>query len=77
MSNNLNNKYTKLFKSVHDCDKEEDYELAHIYTEKIYRKFINDISNKKLNNIEDIVKIAKDIKKHIILYEKDKKRWYA
>ena len=66
MSNNLNNKYTKLFKSVHDYDKGEDYELAHIYTEKIYRKFINDISNKKLDNIEDIVKIAKNIKKHII-----------
>ena len=77
MTNNLNNKYTKLIKIVHEYDKEEYYELAHINTEKIYRNFINDISNKKLNKIEDIVEIAKDIKKHIILYEKDKKRWYA
>lgn len=77
MSNNLNNKYTKLFKNVQEYDKEEDYESAHIYTEKIYRKFINDISNNKLNKIEDIIKVAKDIKKHIILYEKDKVRWYS
>lgn len=77
MSDKILNKYSKLYSNIYKYDNEEDYEKAHIYTEEIYRKFIKDISNNKFNNIEDIVKIAKDIKKKIILYEKDKQRWYA
>lgn len=65
-------KYIKL------CDKldklKDDNELSHILQDKIYRKFIRDISNQKIKGL-DIIKIADLIKKRVIKY--DKNRWYA
>jgi translation initiation factor 1 (eIF-1/SUI1) len=65
-------KYEKL------CDKIEkvsdDNELSHIIQDKIYRKFINDITNQKIKGAE-LLQIAKLLKKKVIKY--DKNRWYA
>ena len=65
-------KYIKL------CDKldklKDDNEFGHILQDKIYRKFIRDITNEKIKGNE-ILKIAALIKKRVIKY--DKKRWYA
>jgi hypothetical protein len=65
-------KYTKL------CDKldklKDDNEFSHILQDKIYRKFIRDVTNEKVKG-NDIKKIADLIKKRVFKY--DKNRWYA
>lgn len=65
-------KYTKL------CDKldklKDDNEYGHILQDKIYRKFIRDVTNEKVKG-NDIKKIADLIKKRVFKY--DKNRWYA
>jgi hypothetical protein len=62
----------KFVKVEHEYD---DKEYAHIIQDEIYRKFINDIANNKLNSLKEVKLIAKIIKKHVIKYDKD--RWYA
>lgn len=65
-------KYEKL------CDKLEkvsdDNEISHIIQDKIYRKFINDVTTQKIKGAE-LLQIANLLKKRVIKY--DKNRWYA
>lgn len=65
-------KYIKL------CDKldklKDDNERSHMLQDKIYRKFIRDITKQKIKR-DDIIKIADILKKRVIKYDKD--RWYA
>lgn len=65
-------KYEKL------CDKLErvsdDNERSHIIQDKIYRKFINDVTTQKIKGVE-LLQIANLLKKRVIKY--DKNRWYA
>ena len=65
-------KYFKL------CDKLEkvldDNEMSHVMQDKIYRKFINDVTTQKIKGAE-ILQIANLLKKRVIKY--DKNRWYA
>ena len=75
MTNKLQDKYNKLFDKLKKEDELHDNESAHIIQDNIYRQFIRDICNSKLEKIEDIKNIAKDINKNVIT--KDKGRWYA
>jgi len=65
-------KYIKL------CDKldklKDDNERSHMLQDKIYRKFIRDITKQNIKR-DDIIKIADILKKRVIKYDKD--RWYA
>ncbi len=68
-------KYKKMFVKL----KEEngDNETAHVTQDEIYRKFIKDIASDKFESREDIVLLAKEIKKNVIVYDNDQNRWYA
>jgi len=65
-------KYIKLYDKLDKL--KDDNELGHILQDKIYRKFVRDITNDKIKG-NDIIKIADLIKKRVIKY--DKNRWYA
>ena len=54
-----------------------DNETAHVTQDEIYRKYIKDIASGKFENKEDIVLLAKEIKKNVIVYDNDQNRWYA
>lgn len=68
-------KYKKMFVKL----KEEngDNESAHVTQDEIYRKFIKDIASGKFESREDIVLLAKEIKKNVIVYDNDQNRWYS
>ena len=68
-------KYKKTF--INLKEKNGDNEMAHFIQDEIYRKFIKDIASGKFENKEDIVFLAKEIKKNVIVYDNDKNRWYA
>ena len=55
-------------------NKDDDKEKAHIFQDKIYRKFIRDIVNNKIK-ITDVKEFAKNMNKYVVKY--DKERWYA
>ena len=63
---------------IEKCDKLEkvsdDNEISHIIQDKIYRKFINDVTTQKIKGAE-LLQIANLLKKRVIKY--DKNRWYA
>lgn len=73
MTNNLL-EYNKLFNKLEKLNKEENNEFAHILQDKIYRKFIRDIVNKKIKG-KEIEILAKDMNKYVV--KKDIRRWYA
>ena len=71
--NQLEQKYCSLFAKLEKINK--DNETAHVLQDKIYRKFIKDICNNEFSSLKDVEKIAIDIKKKVVKY--DKGRWYA
>lgn len=72
---NIAIKYNKLFIKLKKLRENGDNEVSHILQDKIYRKFIKDICNNNLSTLTDIKKIADDMNKNIVKY--DKGRWYA
>lgn len=74
MTNNFLLEYNKLFNKLEKLNKEENNEFAHILQDKIYRKFIRDIVNKKIKG-KEIEILAKDMNKYVV--KKDIRRWYA
>ena len=66
-------KYKKMFIQLKEVN--HDNEAAHAIQDEIYRKCIKDIASGKFENKEDIVELAKEIKKNVIVY--DTNRWYA
>jgi len=74
MNNNSLLEYNKLFNKLEKLNKEENNEFAHILQDKIYRKFIRDIVNKKIKG-KEIEILAKDMNKYVV--KKDIRRWYA
>ena len=54
---------------------QDDHEIAHIIQDKIYRKFIKDICNNKINTLADIKILANMMNNNVV--KKDKARWYA
>jgi len=69
----MNKRYIPLFKKL---DEEKIcHESRHIFQDKIYRKFIRDIANKKFANLEDILIMANDINTKVIKLGKGK--WYS
>ena len=53
----------------------DDNEKSHIIQDKIYRKFIKDICNDKINTLADIKILANMMNNNVV--KKDKARWYA
>jgi len=71
-------KYEKMCeKSVKLNRVEKDNEASHIYQDKIYRAFISDICSGKLGTLKNIKTVAKMIKKDVVKYDGEDKRWYA
>lgn len=66
-------KYNSLFIKLDKV--KDDNEMSHIIQDKIYRKFIKDIVDNKLNTLADIKIIANEINKKVV--KKDKDIWYA
>ena len=66
-------KYKKMFERLKEVN--DDNEAAHGIQDEIYRKYIKDIASGKFETKEDIVLLAKEIKKNVIVY--DVNRWYA
>jgi hypothetical protein len=75
MIDKIDKKYSLLFNKLDKLNKEDDNEGSHILQDTIYRKFITDINNNKIKDIEHIKKIAKNMNKYVV--KKDKNRWYA
>lgn len=76
MTNNIQN-YNKLIEKFLIVQKNKDYdnEKAHIMQDKIYKKFIKELSANKFKTIEEAIIISKQINKFVVKYDKD--RWYA
>ena len=66
-------KYKNMFERLKEVN--DDNEAAHYIQDKIYRTYIKDIASGKFETKEDIVVLAKEIKKNVIVY--DVNRWYA
>lgn len=73
------NQYEKLFKKLkfEETKTGKDYnsETGHMLQDQLYRKFIKDICNGNLNNIDDIKLLANAMKNNVVKY--DKNRWYS
>jgi hypothetical protein len=69
-------KYTKIINKFVKIKVTDDYEHIHSEQDKIYRKFIKDISNKKIKN-KEIYDISVLIKDNVVKYYKSNVRWYA
>lgn len=74
MSDKVKKQYQTLFNKLSILNKDDDKEEAHIFQDKIYRKFIRDIVNNKIK-ITDVKEFAKNMNKYVVKY--DKERWYA
>ena len=73
--NKLEKDYNSLFIKLHNDNKKDDNEGAHATQDELYRKFIKDIRTKKFLTLQDIKKLANDMNKNVVKY--DKNRWYA
>ncbi len=73
MSNNHLDTYNKLINKMDEQKK--DKEVYHFEQDVIYRKFIKDIANGKINNLEEIVNLSKLLNKKVV--KNDKELWYA
>jgi hypothetical protein len=71
-------KYEKMCeKSVKLNTEIDDNEGGHVYQDKVYRSFINDICKGELCSLKDIKSVAQMIKKDVVKYDGPNKRWYA
>lgn len=75
MNDKLEKSYSTLFDKLKKADDNGDNEAAHIIQDKLYRKFIRDIINDKLNDIDEIRLVANNMNKFVV--KKDIKRWYS
>ena len=71
--NKLEKDYNLLFIELQKH--KDDNEAAHGIQDDLYRKFIKDIRTKKFLTLQDIKKLANDMNKNVVKY--DKNRWYA
>lgn len=72
--------YDEMFKSLESHNEREDNESIHIVEDKIYRRFIKDITLNKFTNINTIILAANKIHDIIIKPNDgtwDACRWYA
>jgi hypothetical protein len=67
--------YEKIIEQFLQVQHSKDNEGAHIIQDKIYKKFIKDVSSNKFKSIEEAMTISKKINKSVIKYDKD--RWYS
>jgi hypothetical protein len=65
----------KLEKMAYDIEESDfDKEEYHIFQDKIYKKFISDVSNDK---IKDVKGVAKKIMSKVVRKEKIMDLWYS
>ena len=72
---NIQKSYERKIKKFEKYEKQGCNETSHIIQDEIYRKFIKDIQNKKINNMDEVYFVSKLILDKVIIY--DKNRWYA
>lgn len=75
MTDKLEKSYSILFDKLKEEDAKGDNETAHVIQDKLYRKFIRDIVNNKLNDINEIRLFADNMNKFVV--RKDTGRWYS
>ena len=68
-------RFEKKINKVTTYKDQDDLEMIHTYRDDVYEKFIKEIGNGKLNNLEEIKKIAKLINTNLI--KKYKEIWFA
>ena len=66
-------KYLKCFKELHEL--KDDNEASHVTQDYLYRKFIKDVASNKFKTIEEVIEMAKLMKKNVV--KLDTNRWYA
>lgn len=70
---NMSSEYNQLFLQLRRLYVDQDYsdkKEAHRLQDIIYRKFIQDILENRINNIEHIQTLASQIKENVIIYDK-------
>lgn len=73
MSKNNLDKYVKLIQKMEKWN--QDKEMYHSEQDVIYRKFIRDIANGKITDLEEIVNLSKLLNNKVVKNDKD--MWYA
>jgi len=68
-------RYEKKIAKIHNYKNQKDLEIIHSDRDDVYEKFIKEIGNGKLNNLEEIKKIANLINTNLI--KKYKEVWFA
>jgi hypothetical protein len=77
-------KYIKLIEKMERCNTAykgnngklyQDTEGYHMEQDVIYRKFIRDIANGKITDLEEIVNLSKLLNNKVVKYDKD--MWYG
>ena len=71
MNEKIDKQYNSLFIKFKKLEDKNYNELSHIIQDKIYRKFIKDICNNNNLTLADIKKIAFNINKNIVKYDKN------
>ena len=69
--------YNELFADLNEYTENQHTESAHMTEDEIYRRFIRDVASGKFKNPEDMILMAKKIKKEIIDDRVCECRWYA
>ena len=67
--------YGALVKKLMKWEQKGCNESAHIVQDEVYRKFIKDVAEGKVNKIEEAHFISELIVKRVMVH--DKNRWYA
>ena len=73
----LNKKYDILFNKLDKAVKDDDTEVIHIGMDRLYEKFIKDMSYGNLTNIKNAQKLARKIKRKTMDNKKITTLWYA
>lgn len=68
-------RFEKKINKVTRYEHQDDLEMIHMYSDDVYEKFIKEIANGKLGDLEEIKNIAKNINKKLI--KKYKRKWFA
>lgn len=68
-------RFEKKINKVITYEHQDDLEMIHMYSDDVYEKFIKEIANGKLSDLEEIKNIAKNINKKLI--KKYKRKWFA
>ena len=75
MTDKLEKSYMNAFNKLKELDNSGDNEQAHMFQDKLYRKFIRDIVNNRFSNMDELKLIANNMNKFVV--KNDTGRWYS